>query len=90
MPSDPLKGERRSLRRRRFAAEVFALCQDKTVVGADGAEKPTISFFLALKKNPSSCVDGARALRLKGECVSGTHLKHVLETPSSNVGDHTW
>lgn len=50
MPSDPLKGERESLRRRHFSAEVFALCQDKTVVGADGTQKPTISFFLALKK----------------------------------------
>lgn len=47
MPSDPLKGERESLWRRHFAAEVFALCQDKTVVGADGTQKPTISFFLA-------------------------------------------
>lgn len=92
MPSDPLKGEHESLQSRHFTAQVFALCQDKTVVGADGTQKRTISFFLPLKKNkiPSSCIDGARALRLKGECVSSTGLKHVFVIPSSNVGNHTW
>lgn len=53
MPSDPLKGECESLQRRHFTTEVFALCQDKTVVGAHGTQRRTISFFLALKNKNS-------------------------------------
>lgn len=53
MPSAPLKGERESLRRRHFAAEVFALCQDKTVVGADGTQKRTF-FLFGFKENKNS------------------------------------